>query len=408
MVSNTNTIIKIHNDKKFIDYPQKFPNIDQLYLELIENKNKIKQTLINKDYQPSKNLKDLISNPPSTLSFPKLESSHEGFKGSVDSQKTDRSDLTDRTNRTDRTDRTDRTNRTNRTDRTDKTDRTNRTNKTNQTNQSEKSEKSVNSSIKSNHTEKSDITNNKNDILSNKLQNLLSKKPTINSSSNSNEFDEYRKSRKKLPTLSELEQQGIIGKNSREYADASRINIEDEDLKREMLFKFDLLRKSYKEQTIPTYTIHTDLNIMKKSYDDTVRRLSLDNSVENYKKYMIGAFMVIEYCLGKFLKFDMKGYTQQQIIQMSTYEKLLIEIGEKTYVPEGKKWPVELRLIFIVIIQTAFFIVGKMIFNNTGSNIMNSINNMNSATSKPTNEIPKKKMQGPTINIDDLPDVSNF
>ena len=58
-----------------------------------------------------------------------------------------------------------------------------------------------------------------------------------------NYFDEYQKSRSRLPTLSELEKQGATSVN-RELADASRISPEeDEDLKREMLFKFELLKK---------------------------------------------------------------------------------------------------------------------------------------------------------------------
>jgi hypothetical protein len=146
--------------------------------------------------------------------------------------------------------------------------------------------------------------------------------------------------------------------------------------------------------------------MMCRTYEDTVKRLSLDSSVETYKRYLIGAFMLIEYSFGKWLKFDMKGYTQQQIVSMSSYEKLLIEIGEKAYMPEGEQWSVEIRLVFLVIINTAFFLVGKMVLNKTGANIMSAINNMNTATTTP--EPPKRKMQGPSINIDDLPDVNEL
>jgi hypothetical protein len=49
--------------------------------------------------------------------------------------------------------------------------------------------------------------------------------------------------------------------------------------------------------------------------------------------------------------------------------------------------------------------VGQMIIKKTGSNLLNTINNMNK---KSQPEAPKKKMAGPSINIDDLPDVSNI
>ena len=400
MVVKQVIVNKIPNKNIFIDHPQSFARYEQLYLELIENKNKIKQHLVNKDYQPEKNidigdfqalpLKSDISINNSNID----SSNNHNFNNDNDDNESILSNESNMSEKSYKTELTEQTNKTDSSKRTNKTDSSKRTNKTESSKQS--------------------IEKIEQDFLPNKLQNLLAKKDTSSTSYKEkysvsrNYFDDYQKSRSRLPTLSELEKQGATSV-VKEFADASRLSTaEDEDLKREMLFKFELLKKSYKEQSIPSFTIHSDLNMMKRSYDDTVRRLSLDNSVENYKKYMIGAFMVIEYVLGKFLKFDMKGYTQQQIIQMSSYEKLLVEIGEKSYIPEGKKWPVELRLVFLVIIQTAFFIVGKMIFNNTGSNIMNAINGMNRSNNSTNINEPKKKMQGPSINIDDLPDVNDI
>ena len=178
---------------------------------------------------------------------------------------------------------------------------------------------------------------------------------------------------------------------------------ETEDKKRELLFKFELLKKSYPNAPIPEFSIHSDHQTMQKSYDDSVRRLSLDSSVENYKTYLIGGFMLTEFIFGSFLKFDMQGFTQQQIVSMNSYEKLLIELGEKSYVPSGSKWPVELRLLFLIIMNAAFFIVSKMIMKKTGANLMNMINNMNTS---PSSDIPgrKRKMKGPNIDINDIPE----
>jgi hypothetical protein len=91
---------------------------------------------------------------------------------------------------------------------------------------------------------------------------------------------------------------------------------------------------------------------------------------------------------------------------MSSYEKLLIELGEKSYVPDGSNWPVELRLLFLIIINAAFFIVSKLILAKTGSNLMNMVNSMNAA-SVPTNpSVPKRKMKGPSINLDEIPEFT--
>ena len=209
------------------------------------------------------------------------------------------------------------------------------------------------------------------------------------------------------PSLKELEETGGI-KIKKELRDVSNYNEqEEEDLKRELMFKIDLLKKTYPNSSIPEFSIYSDYKSMKKTYDSIVRKLSLDSTVENYKTYLIGAFMGLEFLLGNVFKFDMQGFTQQQIISMSSYEKLLIEIGEKSYVPSGSKWPVEIRLLGLVLINTAFFLISKMIMQKTGANLLGMISNMNLNKSAGVGAAPakKKKMNGPSINLDEIPEI---
>lgn len=401
---DTLVINKISNTNKFVDHPQSFNRFDQLYLELIENKVKIKQNLVNKDYVPPLNLNSGSGSPStSEESIDKFENykpeRSESDRPEKSENRFDKFKLSKYSPDSSRESQPSREDL----ERIEKLEKLTRDEDDEHETHSIKSEPAPSVKSDTSSVKPSGVN------LSNKLQELLNKNPSKTTykekyTAEDNRFEEYQKSRKRLPSLSELEQQGAITR--KEMADATRLTIEDEDMKRELLFKFDLLRKSYKDQNIPTFTIHSDYKMMCRSYEDTVRRLSLDSSVESYKRYLIGAFMLIEYSFGRWLKFDMKGYTQQQIVSMSSYEKLLIEIGEKAYMPEGEQWSVEIRLVFLVIINTAFFLVGKMVLNKTGANIMNAINNMNTATAPP--DAPKRKMQGPSINIDDLPDVNEL
>jgi hypothetical protein len=238
-------------------------------------------------------------------------------------------------------------------------------------------------------------------------------------------YDKYRQShlaateapRGAPPTLAELAERGAYQARP-EMRDINYVpmnEIEEENAKREVLFKFTVLKKSYPEAsaTIPDYTIHSDLAEMKRSYDDTVRRLSLDSTVEQYRTYLIYAFMVIEGVMGKFLGFDMQGYTSHQISIMNSYNKLLLELGEKSYTPTGSRFPVELRLLGIILINTFFFVLGRMFMKSTGTNILAALANVRPPQQQEQNrgpgmasaQAPRRRMRGPTMAPEDLPDV---
>lgn len=218
------------------------------------------------------------------------------------------------------------------------------------------------------------------------------------------------------PSLADLQKSGKFYQK-KELEDVGHVTTseqEQEDAKRELLFKFELLKKSYKTANVPEFTVHSDYDTMRKSYESTLRTLSLDKTVEDYKRYLIGGFMLMEFVLGNWMNFDMQGFTQQQIISMNSYERLLLELGEKSYVPSGSKWPVELRLLFLVVMNAAFFIISKMILKKTGSNLMGMINNMNAAAPSASSSTAsaggnpmrtKRKMKGPSVSVDDIPDL---
>ena len=390
--------IPLQDNERVQDFPIEFPRFNRLYLELIENKDKIKQDLINVEHVPSE---DLYINEPivedrNDYDERKLERQkrrkrlkEKGLKKSDDSSSSSSVPSSSDDTKIEISPKTD--------------------------------NDEINEDVE--NYEKSDGS----DELSDRLKELLEETDDNSPSSSSvgsfsksldtksvNQYQKYKESvnPKNAPTLAELKATGHYQSNPvlRNINNVSMSEQQEEDKKRELIFKFDILKKSYPDSNIiPEHTIHTDLNTIQKSYDLTVRKVSLDSTVENYKKYLIGGFMLTEFVLGKFVGFDMNGFTQQQIVSMHNYDRLLIELGEKSYIPSGSRWPVELRLLFLIIMNAGIFIVGKMILKSTGANLMNMINNMNTTPNKTkTMEVPvkKRRMKGPNIKLDELPDIT--
>ena len=438
-------VIKLYlsKDERSFDRPQAFPKIPRLYLELLENKSKIKQDLVNKEYAPQTNPTPLPTDDKKINDIEIIDSEDEKIyrsndeikekKKHEDSDNEDKnSDNEDKNKKYIDSDNEDR-NSDNEDRHSDNDDRNSDNDDRNKDTYSDNEDNNKHSDNEKENDRNKKDSDNEDDNLSNRLKELLNdtssekeySKRSDDSVNKKHSKDKYsiryedkfkhkslhRSSPYKeqyvdsAPTLAELQQQGAYVKENH-LPNINQVNMGEQDIedkKRELLFKFELLKKSYPNTSIPEFSIHSDHQTMQKSYDDSVRRLSLDSTVENYKTYLIGGFMLTEFVFGSFLGFDMQGFTQQQIVSMNSYEKLLIELGEKSYVPSGSKWPVELRLLFLIIMNAAFFIVSKMIMKKTGANLMNMINNMNTS---PSSDIPgrKRKMKGPNIDINDIPE----
>lgn len=338
-----------------IAHKKNFPRLPQLYLEFLENKHKIKQALVNKDYQPPEVSGEILPPP-------------------IDEHEDTASEVSD-----------------------DET----------KSIASVSEASSVISIIKKSPSSKHKLL----DILNkNKPPTPARLKPvTPKILLEKKAATPYVE--RKLPTLKELEEQNNI-KRDKAPLNADRFQDENEDKKRQLMMQFDMLKRMYPRAQIPKVTIHEDYASMERQYEDTLYNLSLEKSVDNYKQYLTFAFMGIEWFCGKILKMNMKGYADHQCTQMHLYEKFLVQIGQKNYMPTKKSWPIEIQLLFAVLVQTALFVLMRGLFKDTSAGILNAVNEaripanmstMNAAPAAAAKAEPKHKMRGPSINLDDLP-----
>jgi len=178
----------------------------------------------------------------------------------------------------------------------------------------------------------------------------------------------------------------------------------------EYIWRFRILKKQYKNKSIPDYNEHSDLQMMKRDYDRTVKELYLDDSVESYRAYMMGSFLFIEFAATQWIGIDLGGFTMQQARMMHKYDRLLIELGEKSYTQWGASLPVELRLTFIVLLNAGIFYLGKIVASKFGSTVGELFK---AFTGQPPEAAPaapaagaaepsKRKMRGPKIRVDDI------
>lgn len=141
--------------------------------------------------------------------------------------------------------------------------------------------------------------------------------------------------------------------------------------KEEFIWRFRILKKKYKNPTvdIPEYNEHSDLPTMKRNYDRTIKELYLDESVETYRSYLLGSWIVMEFISTQWLAVDLSGFTVQQTKMMHKYDSLLIELGEKSRERWGMNLPIEVRLLGFVILQAGIFYLGKIIASKFGNNV---------------------------------------
>lgn len=174
----------------------------------------------------------------------------------------------------------------------------------------------------------------------------------------------------------------------------------------EYIWRFRILKRKYKNSDIPAFNEHSDLNVMKTTYDRTLKELYLDDAIEDYRTYLKGGFILIEHLCTSWMNIDMEGFAVQQFKLMHRYDRLIIELGEKSYSTWGTNLPVELRLMGLVLFNAAVFYLGKIIAEKYGDSaaefFMSFSGQPPQPKASPATNTAQPKMRGPRFKAEDL------
>ena len=164
------------------------------------------------------------------------------------------------------------------------------------------------------------------------------------------------------PSIEQLTSNEPIRVHGKQVKDVTYTSQDDIEKRRDLMFRFDILKKSYKEASIPEISQFMDLETLDRMYQDTVRRVALDSKVDGYRRFLNMGFMGMELLFSNILKIDMTGFAKQQMASMNSYEKILIELGEKSLLDRTKsQWPAEVRLLFTIVMNAVIFVMSKAI-----------------------------------------------
>ena len=151
--------------------------------------------------------------------------------------------------------------------------------------------------------------------------------------------------------------------------------IEQAQWREEFRVKFGLLRSAFRDFSIPAIDPEEPLEMVHARYERYIRHIHISGAADSYRTYLILMFLVIELLATRVLGLPCNGYTMAQMRSMSKYEQLLIQLGEKWYVPGGSDWPVEYRIVFLALFNALIFMGMKYLSQYVGEGAAESIIN---------------------------------
>jgi hypothetical protein len=134
--------------------------------------------------------------------------------------------------------------------------------------------------------------------------------------------------------------------------------------------KFGTLRASFTEWNIQDPNNDMSLDEIHDTYEGYVRQIMISLNSSNWKTYLAIMFLGIEVIGIKVFGLDFRGYTMSQMKTIKTYDRLLIQLGEKYYVQGTSNWPIETQFLMMGGFNALIFLAVKYLSKWCGGESM--------------------------------------
>lgn len=162
-----------------------------------------------------------------------------------------------------------------------------------------------------------------------------------------------------LPSLEDLKKSGQLHL-APTLVDAKELEKEDRRQKRALVDKIERLRPRLKNYEVPPFSIHSQLDELKEIMSMIQRRSEVQRQKETYKVYLTMFYMVVELAGSRYFSMDTKGYCSQQMAKIADYEDLLEELGEESVDKNTETASATSRLLWAISGNTLLFFANKM------------------------------------------------
>lgn len=165
------------------------------------------------------------------------------------------------------------------------------------------------------------------------------------------------------------------------------------------LRKLSMWRRSYPTKPIPEFNEFSDLVIIRQYVKDFEHSLQLDNSIKIYSTGLSWGFVGMEKFMVNTLNMDgMRGYAQDQQSKMDElYHPYIVEIAEQSsMVIWFQGLSPDMKLVITMLFQAVLF------YMTGGSSRASGFSSSNNASAAPSGPPPARRMQGPSIHVDQL------